>query len=162
MASVFVIIRVTRFYHAVAAAAMLSYGKFRGGLDRSQLPIHLHKIKVVPSLDDFSAFDSRNRDASEFDGRLSRGKSQTVAGVLTANAATRGDEIALGKLIFDDDFDIGKRFPKLRMKWLEARWATQRVQRIVGQSVSYPFISEHFRNGFSSAFVPDLFEPTTH
>src|SRR6266571_2271086 len=99
--------------------------------DRSQLPIHLHKIKVVPRFDNFSVFDSRNRDAGEIHRRLSRGKSQAVAGVLTAHAATRRDEIAFGKLIFDDDFYVGKRFPKLRMKGQEARWATQRARRIV-------------------------------
>src|SRR5437773_2160621 len=130
--------------------------------DRSQLPIHFHKIKIVPGLDDLSVFDARDCNAGEFDGRLSRGKSQAVAGVLAAHAATRRDEIIFGELIFDDYFDVGERFAKLRVKGQEARGATQRIRRIIGQSVGYPFISEPFRNGFGSTFVPDLFEPTTH
>src|SRR5437667_1520702 len=99
--------------------------------DRSQLPIHFHKIKVVPSLDDFSVFDSCNRDSGEIHWRLSRGKSQAVADVLNAHAATRRDEITFGNLIFDDDFDVGERFAKLRVKGQEPRWATQRARRIV-------------------------------
>jgi hypothetical protein len=48
------------------------------------------------------------------------------------------------------------------MERQKARWAAQRIRRIIGQSVRDTFGGEQFRNRFGAAFVPDLFEPAAN
>jgi hypothetical protein len=103
--------------------------------DRTYLLIHLHKIKVVPGFDNLAILDSGDRNAGEFDRRLGRGKAQTVAGMFTAHAATCGDHVAFGNLIFDDHFDLRKGFAELGMEWQETSRAAQRLRRVFRQSM---------------------------
>jgi hypothetical protein len=41
--------------------------------------MHVHKIKVVPGLDDLPVPDSNNRNTTESDLRISRLKAETIA-----------------------------------------------------------------------------------
>src|SRR5438552_19154076 len=50
-------------------------------LYRSELLIHLHKIKVVPGLDDLAVVNSRDRDTGEFNRDLRRREAYTIARV---------------------------------------------------------------------------------
>src|SRR5258708_14354076 len=110
--------------------------------DRSQLPVHLHKIKVVPGFDDLAVFDARDGYAGEIDRGLSRGESQTVAGVFAAHAAARRHHITLGNLILDHDFDVGKGFAELRMEWQKACRTAQRIRSIIRQAVRDSVVGE--------------------
>ena len=53
--------------------------------DRAQLPVHLHKIKVVPGFDELAVFDSDDGDAVEFGLSPGSLESQAVAHMLTSN-----------------------------------------------------------------------------
>src|SRR6185437_10527885 len=59
--------------------------------ERSQLPVHPHKIKIVPGFDDFAVNDSRNGHAAKIHWRLSCGNSEPISSVFATHRTTRSN-----------------------------------------------------------------------
>ena len=69
----------------------------------ANLAVHIHKVKFVPRLNDLAVFDTDDQHPGEVDWFICSGKAQTVALMHARHAAPRGDLIAFGHRVLDDD-----------------------------------------------------------
>jgi hypothetical protein len=90
------------------------------GLQRSGLPEHLHKIKVVPSLNYFSITDSDNADPSELYLSVTWRDADSISGMSASNTASRSYFVALHYCVLDRHSKVWKCAAEALIKWLEA------------------------------------------
>src|SRR5687768_2677603 len=88
--------------------------------DGADLPIHIHKVEVVPGFNDLSVFDPHEAHARKLHRRVTGGNAQMIAGVLTTNRTTGRNHVSFSDYVFHLNFDVGKCSAKDLMKWLEA------------------------------------------
>jgi hypothetical protein len=83
-----------------------------------------------------------------------------VTTVPAAHTATRNDQIAFGNRVFDRNIEIGESASKLGMKIAKAFNAVHRIARAIDESVNHHFVGQQFIDHFTSALVPNFFEPS--
>ena len=125
------------------------------------LLIQSHEIKIVPGLDNLSVGDADDGDPSEVDRRLSRISSQELSFVLTTHGTTRSDFVTFGNHVFDDDLQVREALAEDFVKRSIPPRTSDRVRRIIRQTVRDTILVEHLLDRLSAPVVPNLVKPAT-